>query len=353
MPARFASSPAIIRNNGSPPQGRSFSCRSNHGSRPATGGALLAFGALQDLTHHRPPVGGRPKRLQRDRLLGVEQLLDRHRAEPTTPERGLPPAGACFRGALQQQDAQRLFRVARVVGELAKPAAEPLRMHRGIVDHDQGRSAPAPVCEVLLVLESPELLALDEARRPAVRQHLLAQLERQHLLAQLERQPRLARTRTPGQHPHRDPPAAREPRPQRRHLRLAPDQRDRAGIGAQQVGLGLDPLAARQVAGQPEMGAGQVEPVVVAQDLDDDVARAVNVGPLLRAALARPHLYMPPGSNPTGRRRSTKKHAGLPSAFTQRYGLPGVEHGRRHAFDRIRLGTWGDISVRCEAIQPT
>ncbi len=39
---------------------------------------------------------------------------------------------------------------------------------RGIVDHDQGRPAPAPIGQVLLIVESSQLAALDEACSPCL-----------------------------------------------------------------------------------------------------------------------------------------------------------------------------------------
>ncbi len=85
------------------PQVSSASCRSNAGIGPLLGWALVASGLLQRLTDHYASFAARAHRLDRNRLVRVEQALHGTRAEAAAAERGLPPATARLGVALQQQ----------------------------------------------------------------------------------------------------------------------------------------------------------------------------------------------------------------------------------------------------------
>jgi hypothetical protein len=103
----------------------------------------------------------------------------------------------------------------------------------------------------------------------------------QELVAKIEGEPGLARARLAGPHLNRDVATAREPASKILELGLAPDQIDRLRVGAQQADVAAF-LAPPREHGEAERGrAGDRDPIVLADDLDGDVALAIDLGALL------------------------------------------------------------------------
>ena len=181
---------------------------------------------------------------------------------------------------------------ARVVDQFRQPAVEGSGLGGSVVHHREHGLVPAPICDRLALPKAVEFLGDDEAGEP---------LPLCRCRAEFQGEACLAPAPIADHHLHGDAGRRVQPRRQGAQFRVAAEQRQAAGEGAEEArfllaGGGVAGLRAvlrrdgrdfgeggRVVGRQPQRGLVRlpVDVVAVAGDLHDDVAVAAGLGVLL------------------------------------------------------------------------
>jgi hypothetical protein len=169
---------------------------------------------------------------------------------------------------LEQEQPQAWAGRVGAPGKALEPSVEGTGTAGGVIDDDERRHVLGPLGRALRLNEALEVAAVEEAGLPAARRRLLAQLDGEPGLAAAGPADDAAREHGPG---------IIEPSAERGGFGLAAEEAEKPGLGPEQVevGAGLALAGVLRLEVEDDAAAGDGGGVLVARDLDGDVAAAI------------------------------------------------------------------------------